>query len=108
MPRFFGERRNDGPSLLEHAPRLSLVAHAHIKLAELAMAGSQVCLPSGIAGIGLGEALENGEAVAIGFQRVGQGALGLQHIAHLDIGDREIALPSGIAGIGLGEALYDG
>jgi hypothetical protein len=64
-------------------------------------------LPSRIAGIGLGEAFGDDEAVAIGVQRLGQGALLLQHISHLVIGDREIALPSRIAGIGLGEACLD-
>ena len=75
MPRFFGERRDDGAPALEHAPRFGLVAHANIKLPKLAMARSQICLPSGIAGIGLGEALGDGEAVAIGFERLGQVSL---------------------------------
>ena len=65
----------------------------------------QIALPSGIAGIGLGETVSDREAVAVVFERLGQIALRLEHAAYLVIGHRQIALPSGIAGIGLGEAV---
>ena len=65
-------------------------------------------LPAGIAGVGLGQAVADGEAVAVGFQRLGEIALRHLHVADLLVGDGEIALPAGIAGIGLGQALADG
>ncbi len=49
MPRFFGERPNDGSPALKHAPRLSLVAHANIDLPEQAMTRGPICLPPRIA-----------------------------------------------------------
>ncbi len=48
---------------------------------SLSLLTRQIALPLGIAGIGLGEALGDGQAVAIGFQRLGQFALCLEHIA---------------------------
>ena len=50
----------------------------------------------------------NGEAVLIGFERLGKIALRHQHVADLVVRDREIALPAGIAGVGRGQALGNG
>ena len=50
----------------------------------------------------------NGEAVLVGFQRLGEIALRHQHVADLVVGDGEIALPAGIAGVGLGQAVGNG
>ena len=61
----------------------------------------------GIVGIGLGQALADGEAGAKRFQRVGEIALRHQHVADLVVGHGEIALPAGIVGVGLGQALAD-
>ena len=68
----------------------------------------QIALPSGVAGVGLGQPLGDGEAVAVGFQRARRVALRHQHVADLVVRHRQIALPSGVAGVGLGEALGDG
>ena len=52
--------------------------------------------------------LADGEAVAVGFERARQVALGHQHVADLLVRHRQIALPAGVAGIGLSQALGDG
>src|SRR5262249_3970185 len=68
----------------------------------------EVILPLYVVGIGRGEALYNGEGVAIGLERLLELALRLQHVAKPVIRDRQITLPQRIAGIGSGEALGDG
>ena len=50
----------------------------------------------------------NGEAVAVGLERLVELALRHQHVADLVVGDRQIALPLRVAAIGGGEALADG
>src|SRR5208282_4139684 len=62
-------------------------------------------LPARIAGIGLGEALPDGERGAVGLEAPRQIALFHEHVADPTLRDRQIALPARIAGIGLGEAL---
>ena len=75
---------------------------------NLADAVLQIALPAGIARVGLGQALSDGEAVAVGLQRLAQLALRHQHVADIVVGGRQIALPAGIAWVGLGQALCDG
>jgi hypothetical protein len=71
-------------------------------VADLVVGDGKIALPSGVAGIGLGQALGNGEAVPVGFQCGGEIALRHQHIADPFIGDGNIALPTNIAGIATG------
>ena len=61
--------------------------------------------PFSIFGLGLCEAVDNGEAVAIGFERVGERTLGRKLVTRLFIGEGEIALRSGAVGIGFGGVL---
>ena len=72
-------------------PAMSAFVSIVILLSAIATNG-EIALPSGIAGVGRGQAFADGEAVAEGFQRVGQIALRHQHVADLAIGDGEIAL----------------
>ena len=65
-------------------------------------------MPSGVCGIGLGQALGNAQGCLVASQRRRQVALGALHVADLFLGHREVALPSGVCGIGLGQALEDG
>ena len=75
--------------------------HQHV--ADLVVGDGEIALPVGIAGVGLGQAVGDGEAVPVGFQRLGEIALRRQHVADLLVGDGEIALPAGIGGVGLGQ-----
>src|SRR6202035_1713382 len=68
----------------------------------------QIALPLRIAAIGGGEALADGEAVAVRLERLVELALRHQHVADLDVRDRQIALPLRISAIGGGGALKDG
>ena len=69
------------------------------------MRDGEVALPSGISGVGLGEAFSDGEGGLEGGERGGEVALGREHVADLFLRDGEVALPSGISGVGLGEAV---
>ena len=60
-------------------------------VADLAVRDREIALPAGIAGVGLGQALCNREAVAVGLQRRRQIALLHQHVADFLVGDREIS-----------------
>jgi hypothetical protein len=71
------------------------------------MTGRQISLPAGVAGIGGGEALPDGEGGAIAVEGLGEVALGAEHVADLVLRNREVALPAGVAGIGRGSALAD-
>ena len=64
--------------------------------------------PLRIATIGSGKALADGEAVAVGRERLVELALRHQHVADPVVRDRQIALPPCIATIGSGETLGDG
>jgi hypothetical protein len=59
-------------------------------------------------GIGIGQSLANGEAVAVAGGSLGELALIGQHDANFVVADRQIALPIGVGVVGLGEALDDG
>ena len=86
--------------------RLREVALRHQHVADLAVGHREIALPARIAGVGLGQALPNGEAVAEGFQRLRRDCPAPTSTSPtLLVGDREIALPAGIAGVGLGQAL---
>jgi hypothetical protein len=65
--------------------------------ANIVVADREIALPLGIAGVGFGQALGNGEAVGIGFQRGFEIALRDLHAADIVVADREIALPARIA-----------
>src|SRR5262245_1109102 len=54
---------------------------------ELCVADREIALPAGIAGVGFGQTLCNGEAVGIGFERGGKIALRLLHTADRLVGD---------------------
>ncbi len=77
--------------------------HEHI--AHPIVGDREIALPAGVARIGLGETVCNGEAVLEGLQGFGQIALRHEHIAHPIVGDRQIPLPAGVARIGLGETV---
>ena len=79
-----------------------------LDVSDLFVGYGEIALPSGVAGIGLGEAVGDGEAVLVGFEGGGQIALVDLDVADLFVGDGEIALPSCVSGIGLGEAVGDG
>jgi len=53
---------------------------------------------------GLGLTVGNGEPVAVGPQRLGQGALRHQHVADLVVGHRQVVLPPGMARVSLTRA----
>src|SRR4029453_14666797 len=57
----------------------------------------EITLPARIAWVGFGEALGNGEAVLVGFQRGDKVALRHLPIAHVLVADRQVALPARIA-----------
>ena len=79
-----------------------------LRLADLVVSQREIVLPDRIGRRGLGDAIDHGEAVALGLQRGLQVALGGLDIAHLAIGNRQIVLPGGVAGIGLGKFFDDG
>jgi hypothetical protein len=60
---------------------------------------------AGIARIGLRQRLQDGEAVAIGFQRSCKVTLRLLHVADPSVRHRQIILPAGVARIGLRQTL---
>src|SRR5437879_5926729 len=60
-----------------------------------------------IAAIGRGQALHDGKAVAVGFERLLDLSLRLQHVTHSFQGDRKTALLQRIAGIGRGQSFDD-
>ena len=53
------------------------------------------------------QALGDGEAVAVGLERLVELALRHQHVADLVVGDRQNALPLRVAAVGGCEALAD-
>jgi hypothetical protein len=65
----------------------------------------KIAPPFGIFGLRLCEAAGSGETVAIGFERVGERALGRKLVARIFIGDGETALRSGSIGVSFGGVL---
>ena len=80
--------------------------HQHV--ADLLVGDRQIALPLRVAGVGGGETLSDGKAVAVRLERLVELALRHQHVADILVGDRQIALPLRVAAIGGGEALPDG
>src|SRR5262249_22793261 len=74
-------------AFVNSAPRLGLYPWWRI-------AHGQIALRAGMAGVGRGQALSDGEAVAVGLQRLAQIALRHQHVADPVVGPRQIALPA--------------
>jgi hypothetical protein len=72
------------------------------------MSNPEITLPFGITGVGGGETLHEGEAVAVDVERLIELALLNKYVAGPLIGDREIALPLPITWIGSCEALLNG
>src|SRR5215510_15032367 len=68
---------------------------------------SDVCSSDLVAGVGPGEALEDGVRGLVGIERGGEVALGAEHVADLVVRQGQVALPAGVAGVGPGEALED-
>ena len=68
------------------------------------MRDGEVALPLGVVGVGLGQAFGDGEGGLEGVERVGELALGHEHVADLAMRDGEVALPLGVVGVGLGQA----
>ncbi len=66
------QARHDRLALPQKVESLCLVAGLFMHQRELAKAHREIALPAGIAGIGFREALGNGEAILIGFQRAGK------------------------------------
>ena len=83
------------------------VASRELHVAELVIGHGEIALPFGIVGIGLGQAVGNGEFLGIGLERGGEVALRELHVGDLFIARSEVALPAGITGIGLGQSLAD-
>ena len=75
--------------------------------ADSLMEKRDVALPLRVARIGLGKALRNGEAVALGRERCLELTLIREHVANLAIGDDERTLPLGIAWVVFGKPLLD-
>ena len=96
---------SDGAVALQRPRQVALVPQ-HV--ADLVVRHRQVALPAGIAGVGLGQTLGDGERRAVALQRPRQVALGPQHVADLLVRHRQVALPAGIAGVGLGQAISHG
>src|SRR4051794_7562281 len=71
------------------------------------MADGKVALPLRIARIGGGQALPNGEAVAIDVERLLGLALRHEHVANSLVGCRQTAQPLRIAGIAGSEPFED-
>ena len=63
--------------------RVGQIALGHLHVADLVVRYRQVALPSGVAGVGLRQALPDGETRLIGGQRGGQSALRHLHVADL-------------------------
>jgi hypothetical protein len=59
---------------------------------QFAVAHSKITLPHRVAGIGGGEPLSDGEAVAVGLERLVKLALRLEHVADIAVRDRQIVL----------------
>src|SRR5512143_1547189 len=57
-------------------------------VADLVVGHGEIALPAGIAWIALGETINDGEALAIGFERLGEIALRHQDVADLVEGHR--------------------
>ena len=64
------------------------------------MADAEVVLPQRIAGIGGGQAADDGALGVVGLERAAEIVERAQHVADVLIGDAERALPAGIAAIG--------
>ncbi len=96
-------RRAEGPF------RFGPVAHRHHQVAQLCCrrptgrAGSR-CWP----GVGGGQALSNGQAVAEEAFRFGPVAHRHHQVAQPFVGDRQVALEAGVGGVGGGQALSNG
>src|SRR6516225_7811803 len=88
--------------------RLGEVALASEHVTNLVMRDGKVALPSGISGVGLGEAFLDGERPSIPIERPRKFALSLKYFCDLSLRDAEVVLPSGISRVGLGEAFSDG
>ena len=71
------------------------------------MGDGQIALPSGIAGIGCGEAAADSEVFGKGGLGGVEFALCFEDAPDAAVGDRQLALPADIAGIGCGEAAAD-
>ena len=84
-----------------------VVLEVDVNVTETLVVHREIALPARVVGVDLRQTFSDGEAVAEGFQRVGQVALRDQNVADLFVGDREIALPAGVARIGLGQTTDD-
>ena len=77
----------------------------HMDVGEIGVGDGEIALPTGITGIGHGEALANSEAVLIGFEGGWEIALVDLDVSDMNVGHEKILLPTAVVGIGLGESL---
>jgi hypothetical protein len=88
--------------------RLCVVAGLPVHIRKIGKARREIALPLRVGGVGFREALDDGAAVLVGFQRPGKINLCLLHVANLSVGVREITLPARIPGVGFRQPLGDG
>ena len=78
------------------------------EITEFAKGDGEIALPGGVGGVGVGEALSDGESGGEKAGGLGEVALGDGEITEFVEGDGEIALPGGVGRVGVGKWLDDG
>ena len=92
----------------DRLPARVKMALLHFNSTDRSLAEAKHILPLDIAGNGLGEQIADEVTSAIGFQRLGQVPLLLEHIAYPTVGTRQFAEQTDVWGGGLVEVLADG